>query len=80
MSEERARAVSVAGKDADMVRLENLAAEKPDQAYVIDDNGTQMTMEEVFAEMQRVDQEAEIDAAGIGKATECILKNGGIQQ
>ncbi len=80
MEEERARAVSVAGKDADMVRLENLAAEKPDQAYVIDDNGTQMTMEEVFAEMQRVDQEAEIDAAGIGKATECILKNGGIQQ
>ena len=80
MAEERARAVSVAGKDADMVRLENLAAEKPDQAYVIDDNGTQMTMEEVFAEMQRVDQEAEIDAAGIGKATECILKNGGIQQ
>ena len=80
MSEERARAVSVAGNDADMVRLENLAAEKPDQAYVIDDNGTQMTMEEVFAEMQRVDQEAEIDAAGIGKATECILKNGGIQQ
>lgn len=80
MAEERARAVSVAGKDADMVRLENLAAEKPDQAYVIDDNGTQMTMEEVFAEMQRVDKEAEIDAAGIGKATECILKNGGIQQ
>lgn len=80
MAKERARAFAIAGKDADIVRLENLAAERPEQTYTIDDNGTQMTMDDVFAEMNRVEQEADIEAAGIGKATECILRNGGIEQ
>ena len=48
--------------------------------YVLDDSGVPMTMEDVVNEMQRIEQEAEIESAGIGKAAECILRNGGIQQ
>lgn len=80
LEEARARSLEVVGKSADMVRLENLAAEKPNQTYVLDDSGVQMTMEGVVNEMQRIEQEAEIESAGIGKAAECILRNGGIQQ
>lgn len=80
LEEARARSLEVVGKSADMVRLENLAAEKPNQTYVLDDSGVQMTMEGVVKEMQRIEQEADIEAAGIGKAAECILRNGGIQQ
>ena len=80
LEEARARSLEVVGKSADMVRLENLAAEKPNQTYVLDDSGVQMTMEDVVKEMQRIEQEADIEAAGIGKAAECILRNGGIQQ
>lgn len=80
IEEARARSLEVVGKSADMVRLENLAAEKPNQTYVLDDSGVQMTMEDVVKEMQRIEQEADIEAAGIGKAAECILRNGGIQQ
>ena len=80
IEEARARSLEVVGKSADMVRLENLAAEKPNQTYVLDDSGVPMTMEDVVKEMQRIEQEADIEAAGIGKAAECILRNGGIQQ
>lgn len=80
VEEARARSLEVVGKSADMVRLENLAAEKPNQTYVLDDSGVPMTMEDVVNEMQRIEQEAEIESAGIGKAAECILRNGGIQQ
>ncbi len=80
IEEARARSLEVVGKSADMVRLENLAAEKPNQTYVLDDSGAPMTMEDVVKEMQRIEQEADIEAAGIGKAAECILRNGGIQQ
>lgn len=80
VEEARARSLEVVGKSADMVRLENLAAEKPNQTYVLDNSGVPMTMEDVVNEMQRIEQEAEIESAGIGKAAECILRNGGIQQ
>lgn len=79
-SPERAQAVFT--EDADRVRVENLAVENPEQKYVvINDDGreVEMTAAEVLEHQQKIEESAKTDADGMGKATECIIRNGGIE-
>ena len=79
-SHERAQAVFT--DDADRVRVENLSSEKPDQTYlVVNDEGreVEMTAAEVLEHQQKIEENAKTDADGMGKATECIIRNGGIE-
>lgn len=62
-------------------RAQFLMEQNPDQVYrVVDENGMEVqgTLNDLLAQADDEVRQAEIEAAGIGRAVECILRNGGI--
>lgn len=62
-------------------RAQFLMEQNPDQVYrVLDDNGMEVqgTLNDLLAQADDEVRQAEIEAAGIGRAVECVLRNGGI--
>ena len=55
--------------------------QNPDQIYrVLDENGMEVqgTISDLLAQADADVQRAQVEAAGIGRAVECVLRNGGI--
>lgn len=62
-------------------RAQFLIEQNPDQVYrVLDENGMEVqgTLNDLLAQADDEVRQAEIEAAGIGRAVECVLRNGGI--
>lgn len=62
-------------------RAQFLMDQNPDQVYrVLDENGMEVqgTLNDLLAQADDEVRQAEIEAAGIGRAVECVLRNGGI--
>lgn len=62
-------------------RAQFLMEQNPDQVYrVLDENGMEVqgTLNDLLAQADDEVRQAEIEAAGIGRAVECVLRNGGI--
>ena len=62
-------------------RAQFLMEQDPDQVYrVLDENGMEVqgTLNDLLAQADDEVRQAEIEAAGIGRAVECVLRNGGI--
>ena len=62
-------------------RAQFLMEQNPDQVYrVVDENGMEVqgTLNDLLAQADDEVRQAEIEAAGIGRAVECVLRNGGI--
>lgn len=62
-------------------RAQLMMEQNPDQVYrVLDDNGMEVqgTLNDLLAQADDEVRQAEIEAAGIGRAVECVLRNGGI--
>ena len=62
-------------------RAQFLMEQNPDQVYrVLDENGIEVqgTLNDLLAQADDEVRQAEIEAAGIGRAVECVLRNGGI--
>lgn len=78
-----ARAGLVFTESADVERLRNLFAEDPEASYVIegpDGVAREMTAQDILDMERQYAEQGQTDAVGIGKATECILRNGGIKE
>lgn len=78
-----ARAGAVFTESADVERLRNLFAEDPEASYVIegpDGVAREMTAQDILDMEHQYAEQGQTDAVGIGKATECILRNGGIKE
>lgn len=77
------RAGLVFTETADVERLRNLFAEDPEASYVIegpDGVAREMTAQDILDMERQYAEQGQTDAVGIGKATECILRNGGIKE
>lgn len=62
-------------------RAQLMMEQNPDQVYrVLDENGMEVqgTLNDLLAQADDEVRQAEIEAAGIGRAVECVLRNGGI--
>ena len=62
-------------------RAQFLMQQNPDQIYrVLDENGMEVqgTIGDLLAQADADVQRAQVEAAGIGRAVECVLRNGGI--
>ena len=62
-------------------RAQLMMEQNPDQVYrVLDENGMEVqgTLSDLLAQADDEVRQAEIEAAGIGRAVECVLRNGGI--
>ena len=62
-------------------RAQFLMQQNPDQIYrVLDENGMEVqgTINDLLAQADADMQQAQVEAAGIGRAVECVLRNGGI--
>lgn len=62
-------------------RAQFLMEQNPDQIYrVLDENGMEVqgTLNDLLSQADDEVRQAEIEAAGIGRAVECVLRNGGI--
>lgn len=62
-------------------RAQFLIEQNPDQVYrVLDENGMEVqgTLNDLLAQADDEVRQAEVEAAGIGRAVECVLRNGGI--
>lgn len=62
-------------------RAQFLMEQNPDQVYrVLDENEMEVqgTLNDLLAQADDEVRQAEIEAAGIGRAVECVLRNGGI--
>lgn len=62
-------------------RAQLMMDQNPDQVYrVLDENGMEVqgTLNDLLAQADDEVRQAEIEAAGIGRAVECVLRNGGI--
>lgn len=62
-------------------RAQFLMEQNPDQVFrVVDENGMEVqgTLNDLLAQADDEVRQAEIEAAGIGRAVECVLRNGGI--
>lgn len=63
-------------------RAQFLMDQNPDQVYrVLDENGMEVegTLGDLLAQADEEIRQAEVEASGIGRAVECVLRNGGIQ-
>ena len=63
-------------------RAQFLMDQNPDQVYrVLDENGMEVegTLSDLLAQADEAIRQAEVEASGIGRAVECVLRNGGIQ-
>ena len=62
-------------------RAQFLMDQNPDQVYrVLDENGMEVegTLGDLLAQADEDIRQAEVEASGIGRAVECVLRNGGI--
>lgn len=62
-------------------RAQFLMEQNPNQVYrVLDENGMEVqgTLNDLLAQADDEVRQAEVEAAGIGRAVECVLRNGGI--
>ena len=62
-------------------RAQFLMDQNPDQVYrVLDENGMEVegTLGDLLAQADEEIRQAEVEASGIGRAVECVLRNGGI--
>lgn len=62
-------------------RAQFLMQQNPDQIYrVLDENGMEVqgTINDLLAQADADMQQAQVEASGIGRAVECVLRNGGI--
>ena len=62
-------------------RAQFLMDQNPDQVYrVLNENGMEVegTLSDLLAQADEEIRQAEVEASGIGRAVECVLRNGGI--
>lgn len=82
MEAQRQQSLSVLNEDTGIdARAQFLMQQNPDQIYrVLDENGMEIqgTLDDLLAQADADVQQAQIEAAGIGRAVECVLRNGGI--
>ena len=82
MEAQRQQSLSVLNEGTGIdARAQFLMQQNPDQIYrVLDENGMEIqgTLDDLLAQADADVQQAQIEAAGIGRAVECVLRNGGI--
>ena len=64
-------------------RANFIRGQNPDQIFrVLDENGMEVqgTLDDLLSRADQEAQQAQVEAAGMGRAVECILRNGGISQ
>ena len=67
--------------DPDAIRLQEITASNPEQTFMFeDDDGVvrELRLDEVDAEVQRIEAEGKTEASGLAQAAICIIRNEGI--